>query len=147
MKRVTAAIVVLGLLALVWGLASTERRRARETKRLEVGMGAAQVVQVMGEPPVTCPVGTLAHLRDRFPVGTPAVAAEQVVARLQRETAERWVYPLKRGGGAPAGCTPGEGSTEVGLDRNRRVLWYVPVTGRRPLEVPEAYYPSASGNT
>ncbi|HEX7243423.1 MAG TPA: hypothetical protein VF263_24275 [Longimicrobiaceae bacterium] len=142
MRRVTALILLLGIAAVAYALLTPERRRAREMRKVAVGTDAARVAGVLGPPADTCPTGSLDHLRTRFPVGTAPAAMEQAIVRMQRETAERWVYPLKEGG--RAGCVPAEGATEVGIDRRRRVLWYVPVTGHRPVEVPAGYLPAGT---
>jgi hypothetical protein len=143
-RRVTAIIVLVGLGILAWGLATPERRRARAVEKVELGFSAEQVTGQLGEPGVVCPVGGLEHLQERFPTGTPPATAEQALARMQQETAERWVYPLETEAGTKVGCTPRPGDTEIGLDRNRRVLWYVPVTGRRPVVAPDRILPAGS---
>ncbi|HEX2095283.1 MAG TPA: hypothetical protein VHG28_23000 [Longimicrobiaceae bacterium] len=142
MWRVTLGILLLGAGLLAWALSNPERRRARLVNRLEVGDDAARITALLGRPGATCRGGPLDHLRDRFPTGTPPAAMEQALARMEKETAERWVFPLRSEG--RAGCVPGRGATEVGLDRRRRVLWYVPVTGRVPVVVAEGYLPAAT---
>ena len=142
--RVTALILLVGVAILAWVFLGTERRRTRAVAKLELMDDQARVAQILGSPPARCPAGGLDHLRERFPTGTPPAAVEQALARLQDETAERWVYPLERG--ERAGCTPRRGSTEIGFDREGHVLWYVPVTGRVALEVPPEYLPAATDN-
>lgn len=137
-------ILLLGLVVVAWVLLSPERRRERRVDDLVVGDHAARVQALLGPPPATCPGGTLEHLAARFPTGTPPATVEGALERMQAETAERWVYPLDRGD--RVGCVPGEGTTEVGFDRERRVLWYVPVTGRVAIVVPEEYLPAAARN-
>lgn len=143
-RRVTAIIVLVGLGVLVWGLATPERRRARVVGKVALGNTTEQVARQLGRPAAVCPVGGLEHLQERFPTGTPPATAEQALARMQQETAERWIYPLETEAGAKAGCTPRQGDTEIGLDRNGRVLWYVPVTGRRPVVAPDRILPAGS---
>lgn len=133
----------MGIAVLVWALSSTERRRERAAGKLGLGDPAARVTQLLGPPAATCPPGSVEHLREHLPAGFPPAAEEETLGRLQVETAERWVYPLD--GGEEAGCAPAEGMTEVGLDRSRRVLWYVPVTGKTPMVFPEEYLPEGSG--
>jgi hypothetical protein len=141
---VTALILLAGLGILVWGLSTPERRRARTMGKVQLGQEAEQVIRHLGKPGAVCPVGSLAHLQERFPTGTPPATAEQALARMQQETAERWIYPLKTKTGAKVGCTPRRGDTEIGLGRNRRVLWYVPVTGRRPVVAPDRILPAGT---
>jgi hypothetical protein len=141
--RVTAAVLLAGLLVLAFAFTNAEWSRRRTLRKLAVGADASRVTQLLGTPADSCPAGSLDHLRARFPPGTPPAVVEQVISRLQRETGSRWVYPLKAGG--RAGCVPASRSTEVGLDRRRRVLWYVPVTGRVPVVVPDGYLPQATG--
>ncbi|HEX2188649.1 MAG TPA: hypothetical protein VHG51_07100 [Longimicrobiaceae bacterium] len=144
MRRATGAILLLGIAVLAFVLLSPERRRERRADDLRVGDEAGRVQALLGVPPVTCPAGSLDHLADRFPTGTPPAAVEAALARLQAETAERWVYPLDME--ERVGCVPGEGTTEVGFDRGRSVLWYVPVAGRVAIVVPEGYLPAAADN-
>ncbi len=143
-RRVTAAIVLVGLAILAWGLATPERRRARTVGKVEIGHNAQQVRGQLGPPGAVCPVGGLEHLQERFPTGTPPATAEQALARMQQETAQRWIYPLKTEAGVKVGCTPRGGDTEIGLDRSGRVLWYVPVTGRRPVVAPDRILPGGT---
>lgn len=143
MRRVTGAVLLVGLVLLVWALASPERRRARLAHRLHVGDDTAQAVRLFGEPGARCATGSLEHLRDRFPIGTPRPAVEQSLTRMQAETVQRWVFPLKKG--SRAGCVPARGGTEVGVDRSGRVRWFVPVTGRIPLVLPDDYQPASTG--
>lgn len=136
-------VLLVGLVLLVWAFASPERRRARLAHRLHVGDDTARVVQLFGRPGKRCPTGSMDHLRDRFPIGTPAPAVEQTLARMQSETTQRWVFPLRAG--RQAGCVPKRGATEVGVDRRGRVRWLVPVTGRIPLVLPDDYQPASTG--
>lgn len=140
----TAVILLLGLAVLAWALATPERRRERTVGKLALNADTTQVRNMLGAPAATCPTGSLDHLRERFPTGTPPATAEQALARMQAETAVRWIYPLKHKAGEKVGCTPGNGATEVGLDRNGRVLWYVPTLGRRPLVAPERILPAGT---
>lgn len=143
-RRVTAVILLVGLAVLAWILLSPGRHRDRAVAKLELSADTAQVIALMGRPAATCPTGSLDHLRERFPTGTPPATVDQALARMQAETVERWVYPVKVKEGEKVGCTPGNGATEVGLDRNRRVLWYVPTMGRRPVVAPERILPAGT---
>lgn len=143
-RRVTAAILLAGLAVVAFVLLSPERRRERRVAQLRITADSASVRALLGAPGASCPRGALEHLGRRFPTGTPPATADEVVARLERETAARWVYPLDEG--KRVGCVPPNGATEVGLDQRGRVLWYVPVTGRAAIVVPEGYFPSAAEN-
>ena len=125
-------------------LLSPERRRERRVAALRLMADSATVRSLLGRPGATCATGGLEHLGRRFPTGTPPAAVEELVDRLQRETAQRWVYPLDEE--ERVGCVPPDGATEVGIDRRGKVLWYVPVTARVAIVVPEGYLPSAAGN-
>lgn len=126
---VSAAIVVLGLLVLGAALVfSGGRKQQRAASQVLVGDDTTEVKQLLGAPPHRCPTSSLSHLATRFPGGIPRPTAEEIVAGLRVETAARWVYP--RG----AGCVTGRGDTEIGIDRQGRVLWVVPVTDSEPLK-------------
>ncbi|HLL46385.1 MAG TPA: hypothetical protein VK399_06740 [Longimicrobiaceae bacterium] len=140
-RRVTALILLAGLAVVAFIMLRPERRRERLVGDIELMADSASVRALLGTPGATCTTGGLEHLGRRFPTGTPPAMVGEVTDRLQRETAQRWVYPLDEDG--RAGCVPPDGATEVGLDRQGRVLWYVPVTGRVALVVPEGYLPSA----
>ncbi len=141
-RRVTALILLAGIAVVAFILLSPGRRRERLVGDLRLMADSASVRALLGTPGATCTTGGLEHLGRRFPTGTPPAAVGEVTDRLQRETAQRWVYPLDEDG--RAGCVPPDGATEVGLDRQGRVLWYVPVTGRVAIVVPEGYLPSAA---
>ncbi|HEV2145924.1 MAG TPA: hypothetical protein VGR37_00760 [Longimicrobiaceae bacterium] len=143
-RRATALILLLGVAVVALVLLSPERRRERRVARLELRDESARVRTLMGEPETTCTGGGLGHLRRRFPTGTPPATVEQAIGRLERDTSERWIYRLDDG--ARVGCTPGDGTVEVGLDREHRVLWYVPAAGRVPIVAPEEYLPVATDN-
>lgn len=144
MRRVTALILVAGLAVVAYVLLSPERRRERRVADLELMADSADVRALLGAPGATCATGGLEHLGRRFPTGTPPAAVEDAVARLQQETAQRWVYPFDEDD--PVGCVPPGGATEVGFDRRGRVLWYVPKTDQVAIVVPKGYLPSAEGN-
>jgi hypothetical protein len=137
--RATTAIVVVGVIALVWVWRSPERRRERVADRVGIGDDSAYVREALGVVGRRCPARELEHLRDRFASGLPPAALEYGMGRLHVETAERWVLPLE---GEPARCLPSAGSTEIGLDASGRVLWIVPVTGRTPLRLPAGLIPA-----
>ena len=106
---------------------SQERgRTARAARVVRVGDDSSSVLAGLGAPALRCSPGSLAHLRESLPAGTPRVVADETIDRLRRETATRWLW-----GNEPA-CTPRPGHTEVGLDRAGRVLWAVPEHGDSP---------------
>lgn len=124
---VSAGIVALGVLVLAVLLLSGGRKRERAAARLVAGEDSAAVVRLLGSPPHRCEASNLAHLRDQFPGGTPRTTIDEELARLRGATAGRWLYPQGEG------CVPGKGATEVGLDRQGRVLWVVPARNKRPI--------------
>ncbi|HEX5725516.1 MAG TPA: hypothetical protein VFX98_08615 [Longimicrobiaceae bacterium] len=132
-RVVSAAILGLGIIALLLVLNSADRRRERRVNRIVLDDPAVRVEQVMGRAPIRCPAGPMQHLVERFPAGTPRPTAVGTVERLRAETAERWIYPAGR---RREGCTPRTGDVEIGMDAERRVVWLVPATGERPLVYP-----------
>ena len=131
---VSAVILALGLLAVLAILFSGDRRRERAASQVLPGDDSTLVVQRLGPPPVRCPVGTLAHLNDRFQGGTPRVTRESTLAWMRRETTARWIYPDDAD---ERGCTPAQGAAEIGLGRQGQVVWTVPVHGRKTLVLPD----------
>jgi hypothetical protein len=124
---VSAAIVALGLLVLAVLLLSGGRKRERAAAGLVAGDDSTAVTAALGAPPHRCAASNLAHLRDQFPGGTPRTTVDEELARLRVATAGRWLYPDGEG------CVPGKGATEIGLDRQGRVLWVVPARDKRPI--------------
>ena len=125
---VSLAIVGIGLLVLAGVmLFSRSRQRAQTAMTVEVGEDSSAVIRLLGAPPHRCEASNLAHLGSQFPAQTPRPTVEQELDRLRRGTAARWVYP--RG----EGCVPGDGATEIGLDRAGNVLWIVPAREKSPL--------------
>lgn len=136
----TMAILLAGAAA-IWVATSTgERGRMRVLERVEPGDSAQRVVELLGEPARTCPTGSLEHLHPQFPPGWASALRDAAIERLQEETLRRWIYPLDER--APS-CAPAPGTTEVGLDQEQRVLWYVPISGRQPLVLPPHITPEA----
>ncbi|HEU0016273.1 MAG TPA: hypothetical protein VFQ45_21520 [Longimicrobium sp.] len=124
---VSAGIVAAGLIVLALALLSRGRERERKAVRVMVGDDSTAVARLLGEPPHRCPTSSLGHLVEQFEAGTPRPTIETTLEQLRARTAQRWVYP------DGAGCIPGDGDTELGLDAAGRVLWIVPVRERRPL--------------
>lgn len=135
-RRASAAILGLGLLVLWVVLFTGDRGRERNAGKIAVGADSARVAAALGPPGRACATGALENLRDHFPPDLPRATVESTLDRLRRETARRWVYPRR---GEEPGCAARPGTTEVGIGRDGRVLWYVPVTGRTPLVLPEAW--------
>jgi hypothetical protein len=139
----TVVIAAIGLLLLIWFVSPTERKRRSAMGELEIGADSARVHRLLGAP-VRCSAAQVARMRAGFPTDWPAPAVESVSARLAGATAQRWVYPInlrKR-----IGCGAADGHTEVGIGKNGRVLWFIPVTGRTPIQMPDEYMPSADAS-
>lgn len=136
---VTIAILVVGLIVLVWSFSPTERHRRDVMGRLEIGDDSARVAQLVGSP-LRCPGSAMDALRRSLPTDWPPAAAEQALRRLEADTGERWLYPIHLR--QRIGCTSQSPHTEVGIDRRGRVLWYVPVTGKSTIVLPDQYSPS-----
>jgi len=127
-RMVSATIVGVGLLVVLAGLMfSGGRKLEKAAAQVSIGDDSTEVINLLGAPAHRCEASSLAHLASRFESGTPRPVIDETLAILRPATAARWVYP------AGAGCIPGDGDTEVGLDRTGRVLWIVPVTNKRPL--------------
>jgi hypothetical protein len=124
---VSAAIIAIGLLIVAGALLFGGSRREGRATQLAVGDDSASVIQLMGAPPHRCEASSLAHLADQFAAGTPRPTIDDEIAELRRGTVARWVYPRGQG------CVPDDGATEIGLDRQGRVLWVVPTRNKRPL--------------
>lgn len=139
---ITVVILLLGLVVLLWVFSPGERQRRELLDRIEFGDPADRVAALLG-PATECPAGSLEHLRGAFPEGWPPPAVEAALERMAAETAARWVYPLDER--EPGRCGGGDGQTEIGLDDERRVLWYVAITGKTGLRLPGEYLPGTGG--
>ncbi len=101
---------------------------------LEWSMPSVRVVEILGEPNRICVTPSVAHLE-------PSPGADPgLMERLAAVTGERWIYharPPKRPVPRRAGttCHAGRAATELGFDRQGRLLWRVAETGRTPLVV------------
>lgn len=101
---------------------------------LEWGMPADSVVAVLGEPNRICASGAVDHV----PLSAPDTA--NVRRALRESTAERWVY-TRREGRRPVprdpdpGCRAPSIATELGLDAERRLRWYVREMDQTALEI------------
>lgn len=127
-SRIASAVIVgLGILFLAVMLLTGGRQRERAASRVMLGDDSAAVARLLGDPPHRCPASNLAHLRTQFPGGTPRTTIDEELARLRRETAGRWLYPDGEG------CVPGKGATEIGVDREARVVWVVAARNKTPL--------------
>ena len=135
----TVVIVALGLIVLAWVVSPTERKRRSLMGRVEVGDDTAQVVQLLGDP-VRCGAPSAELVRGGLPRDWPPPAVGSTIDRLEQETTQRWVYPINPRRRIP--CETDEEHTEVGIDRDGRVLWFIAVTGRTGIALPESYSPS-----
>lgn len=138
-RILTLLILAAGAAAALYAFNRAEPRRERALGGLAVGDTVARVVERLGEPPHVCATGSLAHLERHFPGGWPAAARARAIERLRTETTERWVYPLRDSAGDP--CTAQGSASELGVGHDGRVRWFVPLSGRHPLRLPEEYAP------
>lgn len=136
----TGVILLAGLVALVWLTSPGERRQRELVERLELGDPSSRAVALLGEAPARCPASSLDHLRNSFPPGWPDIAADRALEALRTRTAERWVYPLSPR--RVAGCDPVEEQTEIGIEADGTILWYIAVAGKTPLRLPEDIAPA-----
>lgn len=133
------------MLLLVWFISPGERTRRERVERLQLGDGEPRVTALLGAAAARCPAGTLAHLRDSFPPGWPGASLETALQGLAAGTSERLIFPLEAEDGA--GCEPRDGNTEIGLDAEGRVFWYVALLGETPLRLPEGFAPAEPPDT
>jgi hypothetical protein len=132
----TLAVLVIGAVLVVWVFSPGERERREVVSRIEIGDDAERVESLLG-PAASCPTDSLEHLKGAFPNDQPPASVEAAVAGLSARTASRWVYPLDRDD--EVDCAGAPDQTEIGFDAERRVLWYVPVTGRTTLVMPGGF--------
>jgi len=125
---------------LIWVVSPTERRRREVVSRLEVGDSVSRVEELLGHAPARCAVGSLQHLQKSFPAGWPGASIQAALSALATRTHERWVYAL--GNSHRADCTQVEGVTEIGVGVNGRLVWYVAVTGKTTLNLPNDLSPA-----
>ena len=106
----------LSLLAVYF---SPDHRRRRAADRLPARADSARVLRTLGPRPTRCPPGTMDHVEGGLAMESSA-EADSAMARLRRDTRQRWIYPGR------SGCTPRKGETELGIDSAGRVLWIQP---------------------
>jgi len=141
-RIVTLLILAAGAAVIAYAWTRSEAQRERAVRGLAPGDSVSQVRAHLGEPPIVCPTGDLAHLEAQFPGGWPGAARGRAVEELRAATAERWVYPL---GDVPrAPCAPQERVTEIGVSEGARIAWIVPLAGRHPLWLPESLEPGTA---
>ncbi|HEX6069198.1 MAG TPA: hypothetical protein VFZ18_05225 [Longimicrobiaceae bacterium] len=136
----TGLIVAVGAVILFWFFSPGERTRRDLVGRLETGDLSSRVTAVLGPPGARCPAGDLSHLRESFPPGWPAASLETALQTLAGETAERWVYPLDDDD--PAQCAGENGTTEIGIDAEGRILWSIAIIGETRIELPDRFTPA-----
>lgn len=138
-RVVTILILVVGAGIVVYALMRPEARRERAVGALALGDTATAATQRIGATPTICGSDDLHHLGGRFPPGWSGAAQERAIEWLEEQTVERWVYPLNAG--ERASCAGAAGLTEVGIGANGRIVWVLPLSGRRPLMLPETLQP------
>lgn len=111
--------------------------------RLRWGMPADSVVAALGEPNRICASGAVDHV----PLSGPDTL--DVRRALREHTAERWVY-TRRGARRPVprdtdpGCRAPSIATELGLDAERRLRWYVREMDQTDLRLDPGLVPTGS---
>ena len=129
-RLVSAAIIAGGLLVALGIYLFADRQRERVASSVRVGDDSTSVAARVGKNPRRCTEIDLGHLADAFPANTPRPTVEETLGGLHGRTTTRWVYAKKERSGA---CRARRGDTEVGFDREGRVLWAVPVFGTTPI--------------
>jgi hypothetical protein len=143
-RIVTLLILAAGAAVVLYAFTRAESRRERALSGLEVGDTSQLIVERLGEPPFACSTGQLTHLEGQFPSGWPAAARAGAIERLRVETAERWVYPMREAHVNP--CALPRNASEFGIGHDGRVRWFVPLTERHPIRLPETYAPGTMLN-
>jgi hypothetical protein len=133
-------VVLVGALVLIWVVSPTERKRRDLVERLEPGDSTSRVEELLGSAGTRCPVGSLAHLERSFPPGWPGASTQTAIQALARRTTERWVYPLSSRHRSE--CSPVDGVTELGVGGDGRIVWYVAITGKTTLILPDDLTPA-----
>ena len=133
-------MVLVGLLLLIWVFSPTERKRREVVGRLELGDSTSRVEQLLGHGALRCPVGSLEHLEKSFPPGWPGASTRTALDAIARRTKERWVYPLNTR--RRIGCTPTNGVTELGVGADGRLVWFVAITGKSTITLPDDLSPA-----
>ncbi|HEX8451542.1 MAG TPA: hypothetical protein VF647_05575 [Longimicrobium sp.] len=128
-RMVSAAIIALGVLILAGVLLFRDRGRERAAGSVRVGDDSTSVAARLGKNPQRCTEINLGHLADAFPANTPRPTVEETLGGLHGRTTTRWVYAGKQ----RTPCRARRGDTEVGFDREGKVLWAVPVYGTTPI--------------
>jgi len=126
---VSAGIIALGVLILAGVLLFRDGGRERAAGSVRVGDDSTSVAARLGKNPQRCAENDLGHLADAFPANTPRPTVEETLGGLHGRTTVRWVYAGKQ----RTPCRARRGDTEVGFDREGRVLWAVPVFGTTPI--------------
>ena len=116
-RRLSVIIIVLGLIAAAAAFwYSPDQRRKRAARTLRPGASCAG------------PAGEMEQVR--ADLGVSDADADSAMARLRRDTRQRWLYPGKRG------CTPQKGETELGVNAAGRVLWIQPASQQDNVALP-----------
>ena len=129
-RLVSAVILGLGVIIVAAVLLFRDRGRERAAGSVRVGDDSTSVAARLGKNPQRCTENNLGHLADAFPANTPRPTVEETLGGLHGRTTTRWIYAKKQRTGA---CRARRGDTEVGFDREGRVLWAVPVFGTTPI--------------
>ena len=137
----TAVILIVGAVIFLWVVSPTEWKRRTMMRRLAIGDDSTAVVRVLG-PPVRCAPATIERVREGIPVDWPPPVAESAIAWVGEATRERWIYAIDLRERPP--CDEEDGHTEIGIGADGRVLWYIAVTGKTPIRLPDEYTPSGS---
>ena len=128
-RRLSVIIIVLGLIAAAAAFwYSPDQRRKRAARTLRPGADTTAVLRALGPRPTRCPAGEMEQVR--ADLGVSDADADSAMARLRRDTRQRWLYPGKRG------CTPQKGETELGVNAAGRVLWIQPASQQDNVALP-----------
>ncbi|MFN2564183.1 MAG: hypothetical protein ABR499_04140 [Gemmatimonadaceae bacterium] len=138
-RLVLAALVLAGLVAVWWLYAAFEPHRANRRRQqtrfsfLKLGMPSAVVLREAGAADHACRGGESVRVLKGQLADDAARAAgeEELLQRLERETAEVLVYhfPEPSAERRRLACGPAYLDTAIGLDTARNVLWFTVLLG------------------
>lgn len=142
---VTITIVIAGAVLVLAVADGPERERLEALEPIRIGDPASRVAEQVRAEPHRCPGDRLDHLRQSFPEGWTPAGVDMALERFAAVTASRWVFAV--GDAPPLLCGRTEHQTEIGVDSAGTIVWFVPILGRTPLQLPSWLQPAGIDST